>query len=198
MSVLERLRTNPKKTIESSYLYFGRIIYNEGCKVRISEQSNGIATVFNVTKCDESNDYFFPYIPSKAGQVNVNNPKDGTIVITQPMNGCALEVRYDHCCYNFYHDYNGKSMSCEQKKGVLCCRIVADDYWDNDYIEKSKSLVPVVQFVCVYLNQKWHVGAFGLKLTSHGNDNYLVTKVFEPKGGHYRGCFSSIQYLMKE
>lgn len=198
MYLLKKLRNNPKKTIESSFIFLDSAITgNDGCRVEISESYKDNVNVLSITPSENSKDYFFPYIQANAGHVSVQ-PEDGTIVLTPPMNGCALEVRYFHNNYIFYHDANGKNMDKVECKGVLCCRIEAKDYWDDSYAKYPEIALPAVQFVCVYYGQKWYVGAFGIQYKPTGNGKHEACDVFIPINGRYRGCFSCTQFLTNE
>lgn len=105
----KKLREKPKAAIESSYIFLNSSLdCSEGCRVEIHEELASKASKFTLPRLNNSNDYFSHYIPNNAGHVTVENPQEGTIVITPPMNGCALEFRYFYG-YTFYHDANGKA-----------------------------------------------------------------------------------------
>ena len=46
-----------------------------------------------------------------------------------------------------------------------------------------------VQFIFVYYNNAWHVGAFGV-YTKYVHPSVDIIKTFTPKGGKYRGFFN--------
>lgn len=207
MDLLKDLREKPKETIETSFIYLENTLKKDVKEKRIKIEEDATkttikqATVLSITSSNDPNDYdgyFFPYIQNDVGYVDVQFPKDGTIVLTPPMNGCALEVRFFHG-YTFYHDANGRNMNkVQQLKGSLLCRIEAEAYWDDEkYGVCAPKALPAVQFVCVYLKQMWYVGAFGLQLKPKGLNQNELCGVFEPIGGRFRGCFNSIQYLTK-
>lgn len=64
------------------------------------------------------------------------------------------------------------------------CRIQSGSYWDNYGLYKTAA--PNVQFIFVYYNNAWHVGAFGV-YTKYVHPSVDIIKTFTPKGGKYRG-----------
>ncbi|WP_157637436.1 hypothetical protein [Burkholderia ubonensis] len=56
-------------------------------------------------------DWFVPYAPGMAGHCDVpRGMPNGTLVVTYPMNGCALEVHSNGAANRFYHDADGSHM----------------------------------------------------------------------------------------
>jgi hypothetical protein len=90
----------------------------------------------------EGSDYFFPYVgrgSGGVGKVTVPSPvKTGTLVVTNAVNGCALQVNKRKSGYEFYHDADGACMSPESgrtpdemkeyREGVLY-RVTSSEYW---------------------------------------------------------------------
>lgn len=142
-------------------------------------------------------DYYFPYVNGhNVGWVNVNNPVDGTIVTTDQMNGCALEVCVNpDGSYTFYHDTNGRNMDTVHDKGETICRIEGDSYLNDDLartLSKGDNM-PLVQIICVYKanGSCWHVGCFGIIVNPNNSlGQYEIRGSFAPNGGCYRGYFN--------
>lgn len=194
MTVLESLRTNPQGTIGSSYIYVKTCPnITAGCNIVIKETQCVHGSVWSVEEQSGARDFYFPYVWQCAGNVCVANPEEEAVVVTSPMNGCAVEVRYWHNQYIFYHDTNGKCMGKANPAGTLVCRIEAKAYWDERYGECAPDALPVVQFIFVFKDQRWHVGAFGMQI-DRNND---VCKTFVPVGGKYRGTFSLTHCLVQ-
>lgn len=157
-------------------------------------------TVLKITLKNTCNrDYYFPYIQG-AGAVTVDlNAEDhtGSIVVTDGMNGCALEVTVENNRFSFYHDQNGTSMGSIRNAGTRICRITSESYWSdqeiNATISKYKNKLdrpyPLIQFICVYQKGFWHVLSFGF--ICDGGSMQEPKYYFEPKGGIYRGYFNN-------
>jgi len=71
-------------------------------------------------------DFFIPYAAGAARYCDVpKGAPDGTLVVTFPMNGCALEVQSKGRVNRFFHDADGNSMTGDRASK---CRIDADMY----------------------------------------------------------------------
>ena len=118
-------------------------------------------------------DCYFPYVDG-VGRVDVPEYKlvCRPIVITDGMNGCALEVRqFEDGSFRFYHDKNClHADEIAKDGGKRICRIEADGYMSADYTReldrkaaKVKELqFPAVFFMCVYAEGCWHLLASGV------------------------------------
>lgn len=72
-------------------------------------------------------DFFIPYAMGAARYCDVpRGVPDGTLVVTFPMNGCALEVQAKGRVNRFFHDADGNSMPAGDRNAK--CRIDADAY----------------------------------------------------------------------
>lgn len=203
------LRTSPMgaMTRENYFVVAGsqEICLNpKGSRIRINElkEKHGVTTLV-ATLDPKGCDYFFPYLHgNRVGEVSVENPRTGTIVLTGGMNGCAIEV---HCLeeenrYIFYHDDNGKSMRSASivPGAVQVCRITSDAYWSERNIPALASddkhhTYPLIQFIMVYNMGVWNVGCAGI-LT---NGSTTAVGSFDVKGNKYRGFFNHRIHLIQ-
>ncbi len=74
-------------------------------------------------------DFFIPYASGAARYCDVPRGPgvpDGTLVVTFPMNGCALEVQANGRMNRFFHDADGMCMPGGDRSAK--CRIEADAY----------------------------------------------------------------------
>ena len=133
-------------------------------------------------------DYYFPYIQG-AGSVEIpkQNLKNGALILTGGMNGCALDVRYKDNAYIFYHDQNARSLSNKVDIGRCVCRFEPKDYWPSEVPMDNRSY-PIIQFICIYLKGEFHVHCYGI-LT---NGQTTPLRLFKPRGSVYRGKFNYI------
>ncbi|WP_147426585.1 hypothetical protein [Trinickia fusca] len=153
---------------------------------------NGINEL-TINRSESGRDFYFPYVHG-VGNVTVgpvNGIAEGTIVVTGGMNGCALEVTVQNNQFVFHHDSNGRCMGRVRNAGATVCRIEANAYWRGDGAERYK--YPLVQFICVYRHNWWHVLSFGI-YTDGGS---TVKGGFDPIGGRYRGYFNENIRLMQ-
>lgn len=195
------LRVDPVTAL-NSYNYFVRInprfqVRPEGFSIEITEELQHKVYRWDVRPSSRTHDYFFPYSESGLGILKLSNPLNRTIVATGPLCGCGLHVTYNSYSkeYTFYHDKNEKHIH-----GLLpgcVCHIGCEDYWDDrkyDEEEAKGAFVPIVQFIFVYKDGFWHVGASGIRIpmVNHSHDNL---ETFFPIGGKYRGRFNSKESL---
>ncbi len=204
--LLKRLLiTDPVSVLKRKSFWLPEHSITEGSPVEIKASSYPWSKYYTLKLESGDSSFYFPYLGTgKAGKVNVHLSKcyDGTIAITAPMNGCALEVRYnyDTLNYAFYHDMNGVSMPpLIHESEKLVCRIEANAYWDGNEIKniiERKHIAmpyPSVQFICVYKSGLWHVGCSGIILSGQNR----VQEIFTPKGGKYRGYFDLMNPLIQ-
>lgn len=128
-TVLAELRSNPEKIFKN----FGFIVKrdqkivlpteNSTIDINISsdDQVGGRCKIecvyiddvyqLSVKLGDSYNDWYIPYRSNQSLHCDV--PKglpNGTLIVTFPMNGCALEVHSSISTNRFYHDHDGKFM----------------------------------------------------------------------------------------
>jgi hypothetical protein len=199
---LEELRNGPRAILEKEDLYanYDNIPGPLGGNVSIS--ASVIKTVNMLKISPGGADYYYPYIFLGAGVVNVQMPvTNGTIALTGGMNGCALDVRLKDGYYSFYHDNNGNYMTAVKDPGIQVCRIEVDAYWGGYEIKtyNGAPTTPIVQFVCVYSKNYWHVGASGILLGMNTKTQKCteVVDTFIPTRGKYRGYFNDTIHLIQ-
>ena len=92
--------------------------------------NNSIVTL-DIRLRDEGKDWYCGVKKNGIGSVLVPfGQPDGSLILTAPMNGCALEVRREQEGNRVYHDYNGTSMP-QSVDGTRMLRIIADHYMDR-------------------------------------------------------------------
>lgn len=113
MSVLEMLRGKPAMAVAAyGFVVRGQMLRDAvggGCALTCTRI--GLSGVYRLDVGPGQRDWFIPFSQGQARYVNVpKNQPDGTLVVTYPMNGCALEVAGMTGCNRFFHDSDGKSM----------------------------------------------------------------------------------------
>lgn len=193
---LQQLRTQPQSTLQKHHFFADcsqMPLAPLGGNVKLTETTaKGITTLL---VNGGGTDYYYPYIMMGAGVVNIQTPvRPGTVVVTGQMNGCALDVRLKDGYFSFYHDNNGAYMNAVNNPGIQLCRIEANAYWGGFKMRQynGAGLVPTVQFICVFMNNVWHVGCSGIMLgfnprTRKATD---IVESFIPLNGKYRGFFN--------
>ena len=67
--------------------------------------------VYQIDVAAGAGDWFIPFASGAARYCDIpRGQPDGTLVVTYPMNGCALEVHRRTTGNRFYHDSDGRSM----------------------------------------------------------------------------------------
>lgn len=126
-SVLGLLRTMPQEVCASrGFICRGDVLTgNLGGSCGLSCNFANGAYQIDVTA--GGTDYFIPFQQGAASYCDVpRGVRDGTLVVTFPMNGCALEVCDNGDGKNrFFHDSDGRSMPGQRRAK---CRIDADMY----------------------------------------------------------------------
>lgn len=199
---LENLRTMPRQALSNEHFQvvnpYGIF---EGGPVVITQRLHFIRWFHYLYRLEIrpsllGRDHYVPYLHQAAKSVAVPHPRDGDIVVTDAMNGCALEVTFRDDGYIFYHDSNGNNMHRVTNAGTRVCRIEADAYYDERRMDELGRGVPprtpVVQFVCVFKGGFWHVGCTGLLMLRNE-----VVGIFDPRGGKYRGYFNDTTRLLQ-
>jgi hypothetical protein len=115
MQVLALLRTDPKKACSSWGFRVDSGVpclsgHLGGSCALTCEWDNGAYKI--IIDPIGARDWYIPYRVACAAYCDVSRGEpNGTLVVTFPMNGCALEVRRKGNKNRFYHDADGKSMS---------------------------------------------------------------------------------------
>lgn len=146
-------------------------------------------------------DYYFPYARVPLG-ISVENPADGAIAITPPMNGCALQVNSSGGRMIFYHDPDGNRMAQAQPavSGTKVCRITSEAYWDAGWAASVAATMrlPGYQFICVHRGGVWHVGAFRFGTNASGSVVSGGSASGPSVSSSYLGSFSATETLLLE
>ncbi|WDS37811.1 hypothetical protein [Pseudoxanthomonas sp.] len=128
-SVLKLLRTMPKNVCASRAFICraadGSLQEAVGGSCRLNCEMEDGAYRIEVAR-GGGMDFFIPYGHGAARYCDVpRGAPDGTLVVTFPMNGCALEVQAKGRVNRFFHDADGNSMTGDRHAK---CRIEADTY----------------------------------------------------------------------
>ncbi len=170
---IDELKANPLLLAQNQFFLKAdnrniNYMIDQACALSIKGEE-GDAKILSINNGD--GDYYFPYINgvNNLGCVNISNEelKDGVIVTTPAMNGCALDVRYNpKLGYMFIHDNDSRNfdaINAQLPNHICVCRIDGNTYMnDMNYIHemtaKYHPCIPAFQFVCVYKCGFWHVG----------------------------------------
>ncbi|HEX6086845.1 MAG TPA: hypothetical protein VF266_20115 [Thermoanaerobaculia bacterium] len=129
-AVLATLRANPKTAIAAwgFVVRGGALLDDIGGACALSCDQFRQTSIYQITVQDGAGDYYIPYGDRAARYCDVpTGLPDGTLVVTFPMNGCALEVRDVNGVNRFYHDADGNSMPLHPP-GILKFRAASADY----------------------------------------------------------------------
>lgn len=162
--------------------------------------------------CD---DYFFPYRHISEGElyngmgyceVPLQNLPNYGLVSTAPMNGCALEVRWNNNSqrFVFIHDKNGRSLPpCSSNESCIC-RITANYYYGftNQQMDlfRVQGIFPFFQFICVFINGFWEVGCWGICFNDRNEQFAFMTPCQNGnfQNTFYEGKFNQYSLLIRE
>ena len=164
---LHDLRQDPAQILSTEAFFVKPFVldYNIplGFSVTCEEKIVNTVNYLSIKNNINGRDFYFPWKHNYAAYVGVSNPRDGCIVMTAGMNGCALEVRYSDGRYYFYHDDGGRSMNTANNQFQTICRITENSYLNIRALEQGVKIHAntIYQFICVYLNYSWHVGCMG-------------------------------------
>lgn len=110
--VLALLRTNPATTCAAwGFMCRGAALNNAigGACALVCTTNDGVYTI--TVNAGGGTDWYIPFAAGTARYCDVpNGQPNGTLVVTFPMNGCALEVHPTLNGNRFYHDSDGKHM----------------------------------------------------------------------------------------
>jgi len=129
-AVLAALRASPgMATAAWGFVVRGQMLGNAvggGCTLACGRYRE--SSVYEIAVGAGAGDFYIPFGHGQARHCDVpQGQPNGTLVVTFPMNGCALEVREIDGNNRFYHDSDGNSMPA-LPPGVQKIRIVAADY----------------------------------------------------------------------
>jgi len=130
---LSYLRKHPKTACQAyGFICRGALLSHTkvggNCKLRCYKDLGG---VFRIEVEDGAGDWYIPFMHDTALYCDVpKGQPDGTMVVTFPMNGCALEVVEQHKSNRFYHDSDGKHMPAGDRTAKL--RIEYEAYSGKD------------------------------------------------------------------
>ncbi len=130
---LAYLRKDPKNAcLAYGFVCRGDLLLNslmgQQCRLRCYKDLGG---VYRIEVEEGAGDWYIPYRHGKAFYCDVpKGQPDGTMVVTFPMNGCALEVVGQHNANRFFHDADGTSMPAGDRVSKL--RIDYDEYAGKD------------------------------------------------------------------
>ena len=124
--LLAQLRSNPD-AITKQFGLFAWIPYGLTggvCNVECEELSKD---VYKLKIVDGIGDYYYPWKARDVGAVAVavGTSKEGTLVLTPPMNGCAIVVKretrthkqYSQDCFVFQHDADSCTIDSQRSQG---------------------------------------------------------------------------------
>jgi len=161
--VLALLRTHTSDTTKAwGFILRGAALQNPvggGCTLACAVSD----TVYEITATAGGTDWYIPFHSGEARYCDVPaGQPNGTLVVTFPMNGCALEVRAHGGGVNrFYHDSDGRSLPA----GPIApkCRVNYQAMAGGNEQTLVKALrTPRVQnfehtLICVKDNANWNV-----------------------------------------
>ncbi len=112
-AVLTVLRNQPGTAIAAwGFLVRGAALGNPlggGCTLTCARHRE--SSVYQIDVVAGGPDWYIPFADGKARHCDVpRGQPSGTLVVTFPMNGCALEVHATETGNRFFHDSDGKSM----------------------------------------------------------------------------------------
>lgn len=110
-ALLVALRNNPANACaDNGYICRGAPLgaaVGGGCTLTCETYS----TVYKINVVAGGPDWFIPFAQGQARHCDIpRGQPNGTLVVTFPMNGCALEVHRRTTGNRFYHDSDGNSM----------------------------------------------------------------------------------------
>lgn len=128
-------------------------------------------------KKDRSGDHYcYPFVPNGYGYVEVPvTAKNGTMVFTPGMNGCALSVFKCGDALKFCHDADGKHLA-DRRDHIV--RVTYNDYAGKPHFDEGSKFTMEGKgyfchtIICILYNNKWHVLNCGVKV-------HAVTNVVE-------------------
>lgn len=141
-TVLANLRANPAVAIAAwGFIVRGGPLSDQnggGCTLACARYRQ--SSIYQISVARGGNDWYIPYAHDEARHCDVpRNQPNGTLVVTFPMNGCALEVRLVAGQNRFYHDADGNSMP-NDPPGVRKIRVEAPDYEGPDRVTHERAL----------------------------------------------------------
>lgn len=150
-------------------------------------------------------DWYIPYAHDEAKSVLVPfGQPDGTLVVTFPMNGCALEVRQEENGNRFFHDADGKNMPnvttetikfrADYRRYGGARDLVAQEHQDMRDSSGNTNLYPGQFHFDLFAVKKgglWHVcQTASMSVVFMDTANFYTNKVFKREIDHYLGSFA--------
>jgi hypothetical protein len=138
------LRTDPAAATTKYGFRVESSVYTAGtlggpCALICSEVGGNI---YQLRAQQGSGDFFFPYVGPDKGGVGVcivpMGQRDGVMVVTGGMNGCALQVNWSDNSFYFYHDTDGKNLRNKLTPGEVICSVNYDQYAGADKLGEKK------------------------------------------------------------
>ena len=141
-TVLAALRSKPSMAIAAwGFIVRGEPLADgqgQGCTLTCTRYGN--SSIYQIAVARGGTDWYIPFHFGEARYCDVpRGETDGTLVVTFPMNGCALEVRRINGDNRFYHDSDGNSMP-NDPPGVRSIRVTAPDYEGPDRTAHFRAL----------------------------------------------------------
>lgn len=128
-------RTGPAP---GSFTSQGALVEGGRCSIGVTEVQTGIFDLKAVESSYGSSDYFYPWMRTGIGWVQVpKNVPDGTIVMTGGVNGCTIVVTEYLSNYYFYHDGDSKYLYPGLTTGNEVARVAPKDYDPLGWGEKT-------------------------------------------------------------
>lgn len=194
---LQDLRRNPEQSLSTEAFFVEPFVLNYdsplGFSATFEEKVVNTVNYLKVRNDVGGRDFYFPWKHNYAAHVGVTNPRDGCIVTTAGMNGCALEVRYNRGTYYFYHDDGGRCMNTANNQHPTICRITENSYLNINALHQGiqMGVNTIYQFICVYLNYSWHVGCMFFFI-----EEILFLKIWKLSGDLYLKMEVTMGYLI--
>ena len=169
---IARLRHSPRSALENVSIGVRQSVYrgkSTGGRCGIICRSLGVNFYELDAVSGGQGDYFFPFV--RVGDGGVGSalvPLDvpyGTMVLTNSVNGCAIQVNRRANGYEFYHDANGSSMTIISGKAPALVshyddnrlyRVAAEHYWQqkDDHLLAAGTM-PLYQVFFIRTVEGW-------------------------------------------
>lgn len=149
-------------------------------------------------------DWYIPWAENAAKSILVPfGQPDGTLVVTYPMNGCALEVRQEVAGNRFFHDADGKNMPnstvlpkfrADYRRYGGIHDPVAAEYFemrDSEGETKTHPYPPQFHIFVVKKGGSWHVcQTASMRMIYMDTQSFYRVKVFKRQIEHHLGSFA--------
>lgn len=212
-AVLGVLRSKPKTAISAwGFISRGDCLSDQvGGNAALRCVRYGQTSIYQIQVARGGTDYYIPYRSGEARYCDVPRGRpDGTLVVTFPMNGCALEVhRRPNGDLRFFHDADGKSMA-PLPMGGHRVRVFRATYGDMSGAsepaiaafqrEQSRAESKGLHFMgnfehniyCIKISGKWQVYASACVLSR------MVTDLLEERANDAWQIKNDVPYFLGE